>query len=440
MAERRRTGLALFEVIHTRGPREPRLPPATLALNLLGRAVLGVHEPVDVQQPVEVVVFVLHDAGEPAARLELEWLPVNVLRAKQGTRRAPQREPLVGEREASLNLILAWQPGLERRDPQHRVDRNALGRRFVLVVVHPYENTLADADLGGRKTNTGCRDSRLVHVVDELTQICIELGHGGCGAMKNGLTADGDRENCHEEQLTVATRLVTPVPASNGVTVSNAPAEQIVWIDCEMTGLDTDNDGLCEIAVIITDFDLTPLDPGFEVVINPGEAALAHMGDFVRNMHETSGLLPRIESGATVADAEAAVIDYVDRFVPADRRPLVAGNTIGMDRRFIAKYMPTLEERLHYRSIDVSTIKELSRRWYTRAYYGSPEKRGGHRALADIAESIQELAYFRGTVMVDGLGPDTKASKAVAETVSKQYAPLIDGDEAAGPESTVSEA
>lgn len=213
--------------------------------------------------------------------------------------------------------------------------------------------------------------------------------------------------------------------------MSNAPAEQIVWIDCEMTGLDTDNDGLCEIAVIVTDFDLTPLDPGFDIVINPGEAALEHMNDFVRKMHETSGLLPRISAGVTPADAEAQVIEYINRFVPEGRRPLVAGNTIGMDRRFVAKYMPTLEERLHYRSIDVSTIKELSRRWYPRAYYAAPDKRGGHRALADIAESIQELAYFRGTVLIEGEGPDSKASKKIAVTVSEQYAPLIDAKPAA---------
>ncbi|WP_255807941.1 oligoribonuclease [Leucobacter aridicollis] len=209
--------------------------------------------------------------------------------------------------------------------------------------------------------------------------------------------------------------------------MSNAPAEQIVWIDCEMTGLDTDNDGLCEIAVIVTDFELTPLDPGFDIVINPGEAALAHMNDFVRNMHETSGLLPRIEAGVTPAEAEKQVIEYINRFIPEGRRPLVAGNTIGMDRRFVAKYMPTLEERLHYRSIDVSTIKELSRRWYTSAYYAAPEKRGGHRALADIAESIQELAYFRGAVLVPGSGPDSKSAKKLAGAVSQQYAALVDG-------------
>ena len=213
--------------------------------------------------------------------------------------------------------------------------------------------------------------------------------------------------------------------------MSNTPAEQIVWIDCEMTGLDVDRDGLCEIAVIVTDFDLAPLDPGFDLVINPGQDALDHMGDFVRNMHVTSGLMPRIEAGVTVAEAEQQVLEYVNRFVTEGRRPLVAGNTIGMDRRFIAKYMPTLEERLHYRSIDVSTIKELSRRWYPSSYFGSPEKRGGHRALADIAESIQELAYFRGAVMVAEPGPDKAAVKQIAADVMPRYAPLIDGPAAA---------
>jgi oligoribonuclease len=213
--------------------------------------------------------------------------------------------------------------------------------------------------------------------------------------------------------------------------VSNTPADQIVWIDCEMTGLDADRDGLCEIAVIVTDFELEPLDPGFELVINPGAEALENMNDFVRNMHESSGLLPRIENGATLEEAEAQVLAYLSRFVTAGRRPLVAGNTIGMDRRFIAKYLPGLEERLHYRSIDVSTIKELSRRWYPAAYFGAPEKRGGHRALADIAESIQELAYFRSTVMVEGRGPDKSASAELARAASERYAQLIDGPDPA---------
>lgn len=209
--------------------------------------------------------------------------------------------------------------------------------------------------------------------------------------------------------------------------MSNTPAEQIVWIDCEMTGLDADLDGLCEIAVIVTDFDLKPLDPGFEIIINPGPDALENMNDFVRGMHESSGLLPRIEAGVTPAEAEAQVLAYLKPLITAGRRPLVAGNTIGMDRRFIAKYMPLLEEKLHYRSIDVSTIKELSRRWYTAAYFGAPKKRGGHRALADIAESIQELAYFRDTVMVAQPGPDKTASSDISAAASERYASLIDG-------------
>lgn len=210
--------------------------------------------------------------------------------------------------------------------------------------------------------------------------------------------------------------------------MSNTPAEQIVWIDCEMTGLDVDRDGLCEIAVIVTDFELAPLDPGFEIVINPGSDALENMGDFVRGMHEKSGLLPRIEAGATLEEAERQVIGYLKRFVTAGRKPLVAGNTIGMDRRFIAKYLPKLEERLHYRSIDVSTIKELARRWYPAAYFGAPEKRGGHRALADIAESIQELAYFREAVLVAKPGPDKAASEKLSAEIAPRYASLIDGE------------
>lgn len=218
--------------------------------------------------------------------------------------------------------------------------------------------------------------------------------------------------------------------------MSNTPAEQIVWIDCEMTGLDADLDGLCEIAVIVTDFDLNPLDPGFEIVINPGPEALANMNDFVRGMHETSGLLPRIEAGVTPAEAEEQVIAYLKPLITAGRRPLVAGNTIGMDRRFIAKYMPVLEEKLHYRSIDVSTIKELSRRWHPAAYFGAPKKNGGHRALADIAESIQELAYFRDTVIVPQPGPDKAASAAISTATSERYAALLSGlaDEPAGGE------
>lgn len=209
--------------------------------------------------------------------------------------------------------------------------------------------------------------------------------------------------------------------------MSNTPAKQIVWIDCEMTGLDIDRDGLCELAIIVTDFELKPLAPGFEVVINPGQEALDGMSDFVRNMHRTSGLLDQIASGVTPKAAELMAIEYVDKFVDTGHRPLVAGNTIGMDRRFISKYLPTFDEQLHYRSIDVSTIKELARRWYTSSFYQVPEKTGGHRALADIGESIRELAFFRATVLVDGPGPSSDEAKAVATTTVTQFASLLDG-------------
>lgn len=203
--------------------------------------------------------------------------------------------------------------------------------------------------------------------------------------------------------------------------MSNAPAEQLVWIDCEMTGLDIENDGLVEIAVIITDFDLNLLHPGLALVMNPGEKALANMGDFVRNMHEQSGLLPEIADGISVADGEAAVIAYIDEHVPGPRRPILAGNTIGMDRAFIMRYMPQLDARLHYRNLDVSSIKELSRRWFPSSYFCAPEKNGGHRALADIQESIRELAYYRKAVFVDGTGPVSADAKVLAQQTVDEF-------------------
>ena len=205
-----------------------------------------------------------------------------------------------------------------------------------------------------------------------------------------------------------------------------APAEYIVWIDCEMTGLDIENDGLTEIAVLLTDFDLNVLDEGVDIVINPGEAALEHMSDFVRKMHEESGLLPLIEHGVTVADAEQKVLDYINSHFPESAgRPLVGGNTIGMDRRFISKYMPKLDERLHYRSIDVSTLKELSRRWHPHVFWNAPAKNGGHRALADIAESIQELAYFREAVIAAQPGPSETEAQRIRGEVSERFEALL---------------
>ena len=203
--------------------------------------------------------------------------------------------------------------------------------------------------------------------------------------------------------------------------MTNAPAEQLVWIDCEMTGLDVERDGLVEIAVIVTDFDLNPLHPGFQVVINPGEAALSNMGEFVRDMHDKSGLLPEIAGGVSVADAEAAVIAYIEEHVPNGRRPLLAGNTIGMDRAFIMRNMPALDAHLHYRNLDVSSIKELARRWYPSSYFCAPEKNGGHRALADIQESIRELAYYRRTVFVEGTGPASADAKVIATEIVERF-------------------
>ncbi|MFC4223493.1 oligoribonuclease [Lysinibacter cavernae] len=202
----------------------------------------------------------------------------------------------------------------------------------------------------------------------------------------------------------------------------STPAERLVWIDCEMTGLDPSIDELVEIAVVITDFDLNILDPGFEVVIKPSEAAFNNMGEFVINMHTESGLITELDGGLTVAEAERQVIEYIDRFVPKGKRALLAGNTIGTDRMFLATYMPTLDEHLHYRNIDVSSIKELARRWFPPTYYNAPEKTGGHRALADILESIRELAYYRSAVFIQGSGPGNAESQEIAKTVVDNFA------------------
>ena len=187
--------------------------------------------------------------------------------------------------------------------------------------------------------------------------------------------------------------------------VSASENDRLVWIDCEMTGLDLAVDELVEIAVVITDFELQPLDPGFQVVIKPSDAALANMGDFVTDMHKTSGLIEEIPHGVSLAEAEAQTLEYIKRFVPLVRKAPLAGNTIGTDRMFLAKYMPQIDQWLHYRNVDVSSVKELSRRWFPRVFFQAPEKHGGHRALADILESIRELRYYRDAVFVAAPGP-----------------------------------
>ncbi|MGO4956094.1 oligoribonuclease [Luteococcus sp. Sow4_B9] len=188
----------------------------------------------------------------------------------------------------------------------------------------------------------------------------------------------------------------------------------LVWIDCEMTGLDLANDALVEVAALVTDSDLNVQGEGIDVLIKPSDEALAQMGDFVREMHTKSGLLDELASGTTMEDAQAQVLDYVRTFVPTARKAPLAGNSIGTDRAFLARDMPELEGWVHYRNVDVSSIKELSRRWFPRAYYQSPAKNGNHRALADIQESIEELRYYREAVFVPSPGPSTSEAKHIA--------------------------
>ncbi|MEQ9086047.1 MAG: oligoribonuclease [Pontimonas sp.] len=204
--------------------------------------------------------------------------------------------------------------------------------------------------------------------------------------------------------------------------MASASNSLLVWVDCEMTGLDPAVDELVEVAVVITDYDLTPVDEGFQVVIKPSAAAFDQMGDFVREMHASSGLLDELEGGLSLLEAQKQVLEYIQRFVPDAQSAPLAGNTIGTDRMFLQKYMPEVHEYLHYRNIDVSTIKELSKQWFPKAYYQSPDKNGGHRALADILESIRELAYYRSAVFVDQPGPETKELKAISASIAEAWA------------------
>ena len=190
--------------------------------------------------------------------------------------------------------------------------------------------------------------------------------------------------------------------------------DRLVWIDCEMTGLDLEHDALIEVAALVTDFELNVLGDGIEIVIKPPAAALEQMIDFVRDMHVKSGLLEELDGGVSLAEAEEQVLAYIRQHCPEGTRPPLAGNTVGTDRAFIARDMPALEQFLHYRIVDVSSIKELSRRWYPRAYYNAPAKSGNHRALADIMESIEELRFYREAVFVPPPGPDTDRAKALA--------------------------
>jgi oligoribonuclease len=212
--------------------------------------------------------------------------------------------------------------------------------------------------------------------------------------------------------------------------------DRLVWIDCEMTGLDLKRDALIEIACLVTDGSLDVLDKGIDLVIKPPPEALDQMEDVVREMHTASGLLNELAAGVTLAEAQEQVLGYVRKHISEPRRVPLAGNSIATDRVFIARDMPELDAFLHYRMVDVSSIKELARRWYPRAYFASPPKRGGHRALADITESIQELRYYRDTVFVPPPGPDSVRARQIAARYATGTGP--DDQESPAPEAAES--
>jgi oligoribonuclease len=191
--------------------------------------------------------------------------------------------------------------------------------------------------------------------------------------------------------------------------------DRLVWIDCEMTGLDLVHDALIEVAALVTDFELNVLGQGVDVVVKPPAESLAQMNDVVRQMHTTSGLLEELDGGCTLEEAEKQVLDYVTAHVDAGTRPPLAGNSVATDRAFLARDMTDIDAFLHYRIVDVSSIKELVRRWYPRVYFAAPVKAGNHRALADIRESIEELRYYRAAVFVEQPGPTSEDAKALAE-------------------------
>jgi oligoribonuclease len=196
----------------------------------------------------------------------------------------------------------------------------------------------------------------------------------------------------------------------------------LVWVDCEMTGLDLNHDALVEVAALVTDPDLNVLGEGVDVVIHADDSVLGSMVEIVREMHDKSGLTDAVRSSTVgLAEAEDMIMKYVTTYVTEPRTAPLCGNSIATDRGFLARHMPRFDSYLHYRMIDVSSIKELCRRWYPRTYFGQPAKGLAHRALADIQESIRELEYYRRTVFVARPGPDIDAAKAVAATVAAEF-------------------
>ena len=210
---------------------------------------------------------------------------------------------------------------------------------------------------------------------------------------------------------------MTSPTTPTSTTTAHESADRIVWIDCEMTGLDLGADALVEVAAVVTDSELRVLGEGVDVIIAPPAESLVQMNDFVRAMHTTSGLLDELAGGTTLADAQEQVLAYIRQWVPEPGKAPLAGNSVGTDKTFLDRDMSELVDYLHYRVIDVSSIKELARRWYPRVYFASPRKNGGHRALADILESIDELRYYRAALLPAQPGPDSAAAKKIAAEV-----------------------
>jgi oligoribonuclease len=207
----------------------------------------------------------------------------------------------------------------------------------------------------------------------------------------------------------------------------------LVWIDCEMTGLDLDTDKLIEVAVVVTNSELEVLDPGLDLIISADDAVLDGMNEVVATMHAKSGLTEEVRASTlTVAEAEQQLLAYIKRFVPERRTAPLCGNSIGTDRGFLARDMPELDDHLHYRMVDVSSVKELARRWFPRVYFAQPPKGLAHRALADIIESIRELAYYRRTLFVAAPGPSSDEAQGAATEVVGSFAALLTAADANG--------
>ncbi len=196
-------------------------------------------------------------------------------------------------------------------------------------------------------------------------------------------------------------------------------SDRLVWIDCEMTGLDLGNDLLVEVAALVTDSELNVLGEGVDVVIGASAEQMERMPDVVRDMHASSGLTGEVlASTVTLAEAEERVLAYVKQWVPEPKKAPLCGNSIGTDRGFLTRDMPTLDDWLHYRMVDVSSVKELARRWYPRVYFNAPKKGGGHRALADILESVQELKYYRAAMFVPQPGPTSEEAAQISAALA----------------------